>query len=301
MSQAISVSSNRPYGLRLVCRVWRIAASTVYARRKARTGASSDAATTKRGPRVAISDDDLILQVREVLAASPWVGEGHRKVHAYIKARGHVVGRTRVLAAMRNEGLLAPQRLGRAHGPKAHDGTIVPERPNQLWGADATSTWTDEGNATIFLVVDHACGDLLGVHAARCGTRFEAIETLKQAVLRVGEYSEDFFRDLELALRHDWGSQFVSKAFQAELRFLGIRSTPSFVREPQGNGCVERMVRTLKEQLLWLRRFATIDELNVALQDFLRLYNERWILERHGYLTPAQFRRKMSEAAVVAA
>ena len=298
MSKAISVSSDRPYGLRLVCRVWKIAASTVYARRK---GAAVAAAPAKRGPRAVISDDDLLAQIREVLAASPWVGEGHRKVHAYLKARGIAVGRRRVLASMRAEGLLAPQRLGHPHGPKAHDGTIIPVLPNRLWGEDATSTWTDEGNATIFLVVDHACGDLLGIRAARCGTRFEAIEALKQAVLTVGKYEEDYFREVELALRHDWGSQFISKAFQGELGFLGIRSTPSFVREPQGNGCVERMVRTLKEQLLWLRRFATIDELNEALQEFRTRYNERWILERHGYLTPAQYRRKMTEAAVVAA
>ena len=37
-----------------------------------------------------------------------------------------------------------------------------------------------------------------------------------------------------LQLRHDHGSQYVSHDFQAEIRFLGIKSSPAFVREPEG-------------------------------------------------------------------
>jgi hypothetical protein len=44
----------------------------------------------------------------------------------------------------------------------------------------------------------------------------------------------------------------ASDTFQDELRFLGIFSSPSFVRAPEGNGCAERFIRTLKEQVLWL-------------------------------------------------
>jgi putative transposase len=49
---------------------------------------------------------------------------------------------------------------------------------------------------------------------------------------------------------HDHGSQYVSDYFQAELTFLGITSSPAFVRESEGNGIAERFIRTLKEQLL---------------------------------------------------
>ncbi len=68
-----------------------------------------------------------------------------------------------------------------------------------------------------------------------------------------------------LKLRHDHGSQFVADDYQRELAFLGIESSPAFVREPEGNGCVERFIRTLKENLLWVRRFDTIEELRLAL------------------------------------
>ncbi len=61
------------------------------------------------------------------------------------------------------------------------------------------------------------------------------------------------------SLRRDHGSQFLSHAFPEELKTLGIESSPSFVRQPEGNGCVERFSRILKEQFLWLHRFRTIE------------------------------------------
>ncbi len=93
-----------------------------------------------------------------------------------------------------------------------------------------------------------------------------------------------------LRLRHDHGSQYLAADFQAEIRFLGLASSPAFVREPEGNGCAERFIRTLKENLLWVRRFATVEELRQALLGFRRRYNESWLVARHGYRTPAQVR-----------
>ena len=57
-----------------------------------------------------------------------------------------------------------------------------------------------------------------------------------------------------------------------------------------GNGCAERFIRVLKENLLWVRRFNTVEELHLALQAFRRTYNRTWIIERRGYKTPAQVR-----------
>jgi putative transposase len=128
-----------------------------------------------------------------------------------------------------------------------------------------------------------------GQRASRSGDRFQALEPVKQAVRQChGGFAKDIAAGLRL--RHDHGSQYVSHDFQAEIRFLGIESSPAFVREPEGNGCAERFIRTLKENLLWVRPFATIEELRLALIAFKRTYNQTWIIERHGYRTPAQVR-----------
>ena len=202
---------------------------------------------------------------------------------------------------MREHRLLAPTRVGRAHGPAAHDGRIIADKPDTMWGIDATSTTTiEDGNATIFAAIDHCTGECVGIHAAVIGTRFEAMEPLRQGVrASFGGYDKGIAAGL--TLRHDHGSQFISHDFQAELRLLGIVSSPSFVREPHGNGCIERFNRTLKEQLLWLRRFRDVEELRCALQAFRALFNERWIMQRHGYLTPSQVRRRFADCQSAAA
>jgi transposase InsO family protein len=193
---------------------------------------------------------------------------------------------------MREHDLLAPTRAGVPRGPIDHDGTIVTERPDQMWAIDATGCLTAEGNATVFVVIDHCTGECLGAHAARRGTRFEAIECLRQAIWATkGHYEVGIAAGT--SLRHDHGSQFISNAFQDELKTVGIESSPSFVRQPQGNGCVERFIRTLKEQLLWIRPFESVEQLNLALREFAQRFNEHWILGRLGYRTPAQHRRSL--------
>ena len=85
----------------------------------------------------------------------------------------------------------------------------------------------------------------------------------------------------------------MSDDFQNEIRFLGIVFSPA-VREPEGNGCIERFFKTLKEQLLWVRHFRSIPELVRALQDFRALYNQHWLIERLGFQSPAQARQRLA-------
>ena len=57
----------------------------------------------------------------------------------------------------------------------------------------------------------------------------------------------------------------MSNGCQAELQFLGIVFSPAFVRAPEGNGVVERFIRTRKKELLWVRTFRTVENLRHAL------------------------------------
>ncbi len=104
-----------------------------------------------------------------------------------------------------------------------------------------------------------------------------------------------------LALCHDHGSQHVSHDFQREIAFLGVGSSPAFVRAPEGNGCAERFIRTLKENLLWVRTFDTVEELRQALLEFRDTYNATWLIERHGFRPPNAVRQDQLSTAALAA
>ena len=125
------------------------------------------------------------------------------------------------------------------------------------------------GPAFVFVAVDHCTAECIGLHAAKHGTRFEALEPIRQGMReRFGGIGDGVARGLRL--RHDHGSNYLADDFQQEIAFFGIDSSPSFVREPEGNGVAERFIRTLKENLLWVRRFETIEELRLALLAFKR-------------------------------
>ena len=294
MSRVISPVTGKPYGLAAVCRVWRLARSGVYRH------LSVPPTWQRRGPLGAMSDGALRTAIEGVLAASPFHGEGHRKVWARLRYAGIRTSMRRVLRLMQQHNLLAPTRVGSPRGPRNHDGTIIPDTVDAMWGTDLTTTITGEGQAAVFVAVDHCSAECVGIHAHALATRFQALEPIRQGVRQhFGGFARAIARGL--AVRHDHGSQYMSHHFQKELAFLGIESSPAFVRTPEGNGCAERFIRTLKENLLWVRTFQTIEELRQALLAFRETYNTTWLIERHGFLTPAQFREKQLQTAAIAA
>lgn len=298
MSTTHSSSVNRPYGVVRVCRAWEIARSTFYDWRKRRT---VNAPLARRGPKPLVSDDELEQHIRAIHGALEEnhgiQGEGYRKTHARLRAQGIRTTRRRVLRVMRENALLSPTRVGKPRGPRNHDGRITTDQPDVMWGTDATRTATlEEGLAWVFAAVDHCTGEIVGIHASESGSRYEALEPVHQGVrARFGPIDKDVASGL--SLRHDHGTQYTSGAFQDQIEFLGIESSPSFVRTPEGNGVAERFFRTLKEQLLWVRDFHGIEELRLALLDFQRTYNDSWILARHSYRTPNQVRAVLTAAA----
>jgi transposase InsO family protein len=242
----------------------------------------------------------LVAEIRAVLAGSPFHGEGHRKVWARLRFQGVRTSKRRVLRLMREHGLLAPSRVGAPRGPRSHDGTIIPETVDTIWGTDLTTTITGQGQAAVFVAVDHCSAECVGIHAAQRATRFEALEPIRQGVRHsFGAFAKNIAAGL--ALRHDHGSQYMAHDFQTELAFLGIESSPAFLRAPEGNGCAERFIRTLKENLLWVRTFTTIEELRQALLAFRDTYNSIWLIERHGFRSPAVIRDQYLQPAALAA
>ena len=96
----------------------------------------------------AAPDDVLVGHIGRMLEASPFHGEGYRKAWAKLRVEGIRTSQERVRRLMREHALQAPHRVGHAHGPKAHDGTITTEAPDVMWGTDMTTTVTvSEGAA----------------------------------------------------------------------------------------------------------------------------------------------------------
>ena len=110
--------------------------STIYAQRQAAKVVPLHRA--RRRPKPKVSDADLLAAIRADLEASPFIGEGHRKVWARLRILHNIrVSKDRVCRLMRENAWLSPHRV--PHGkPSLHEGSIQTEAPNLMWGTDGT-------------------------------------------------------------------------------------------------------------------------------------------------------------------
>jgi len=285
MSATTSAATGKLYGVQRVCDAWEIPRSSFYAR-KVRLLESP--ARLKRGPKVAVSDDELLVLIREDLATSLFTGEGHRKVWGRIRfVKGIKVSRKRVLRIMREQNLLSPHRVARGRANE-HDGKIITAAPNVMWGTDGTKIFTiDDGWCWLFSAVEHWNAECVGWHVAKTGDRFAALQPLSMAVKqRFGSVAAGSARGL--TLRMDNGSQYLSDHFQNQIKFWGMSPSFAFVSQPQTNGVVERFNKTLKEQIVYGRTYRNIEELRVAVAEFMERYNQHWLVEKLGFRSPKQ-------------
>ena len=297
MRAELAESTGKAPALRLICQVLQVAPCSLYASREPRKPREQWA---KPGPKTHLGDQALVEAIRRVIRQSPFHGEGHRKVWVRLRREGVRVGRNRVLRLMRENGLLAPTRRAHVHGDKAHAGRIVEEAPNCTWGTDATRFWTEEeGWCWFFGALDHCCDDVVGWEVVKRGDRFAALEPIRQGLREhFGGVSREGARGL--VVRCDHGPQYTSDDFWGELAFCGIEVSYAYVGEPECNGIVERFLRTLKEQVLWVHRFRNLEEARRVIGEFIARYNRHWLIQRLGYRSPAQVRESflaLQEAA----
>lgn len=286
MSATVSPATGKQYGISRTCTVLAWPRSSFYFQRSPRPKPAG-----KPGPKPKWSDAEVLQFIHRDLERSPFQGEGHRKVWARLRILDGVrVGRKRLLRIMREHKLLSPYR-GRQDKPYLHEGHIITDAPNIMWGTDGTRSLTaQDGWVWLFGAVEHWNAECVGWHVSKSGNRFEALQPVALGLTEIfGGVGPDVARGL--ALRMDHGSQYLSDHFLQQNRFGGITPSFAFVSEPQTNGVVERFFRTLKEQAIYGRIFNNLEEVRAAVATFVVTYNEDWRLEKLGFLSPIEYRR----------
>jgi transposase InsO family protein len=295
----VSEATGRRYPTRTICAVLRVAPSSLYATlQRAAATAGPPPRRRRPGPKPKLSDFELLQRIRQVIADSPFLGEGHRKIHARLRLKDVHVSRKRVLRITREAGLLACRPTA---GPqKVHDGTIVTDAPNRMWGTDGARFLIGRGAdaewASLFITVDHFNFDPIGFEVSKSADRFHAFTAVEAAVReRFGRVGPGVARGV--VLRSDLGSVYTSSFFTKRVKALGLDQSYAFVREPECNGVSERFIRLIKEQCLWVEEFTDLEDARRKIAAFIERYRHGWLLERHGYRTPAQVLEQALEIA----
>ncbi len=69
---------------------------------------------------------------------------------------------------------------------------------------------------------------------------------------------------------------------------LEVEQVFTSYNNPKGNADTERMIRTMKEEIFWLREWENERELSLELDKWVEYYNMNYLHSAHGYRTPLQ-------------
>ena len=194
---------------------------------------------------------------------------------------------------MKANKLLVPQKRYRA---KRQPVSRKPRaaRPRQFWGIDMTKFIIPGlGWAYLVIVLDWFTRKVVGWRLAlRCRTE-EWQQALEEAVLQ--EFPQGV-RGRGLNLVSDNGCQPTSRSFLKLTATLEIEQIFTSFNNPKGNAETERFMRTLKEELLWLEEFASLDEAHDMVSAWLNFYNTSYLHSALGYKSPVEYEQSFGKA-----
>lgn len=238
----------------------------------------------------------VVAAIRLVAAAHPaW---GVRKVWAILRREHDLrVGKNRVYALMKAEGLLLPPDGNRLPSPR---GTVAVEEPNRLWATDLTTVYTlDDGWVGVTPTVDCGCRSALGIVVAKEQDARTLLESMRSAL--EAEFGSPEAVPDGLEWRSDHGPQFTGGDARDLCRDWKVTHTFAPIGRPTGNSVVERFIRTLKEEVLWIQDFRTVEDVRRAVEAWLPTYNARRPHQALAYQTPAERRAlKLAPLAMAA-
>ncbi|MBL9120591.1 MAG: IS3 family transposase [Phycisphaerae bacterium] len=174
----------------------------------------------------------------------------------------------KVARIMRREGWTERQRKA-GKRPRVEHRKSIAERPDERWAIDiALVQCGQDGWCAFVLVIDCCTRQVLGWELADTAKARTAERALESALL--ARFGHCRAAPKDLVIRHDNGLVFGSRRYVATVTDYGLSQEYIAPYTPEQNGLCERFIRTIKEEFVWHRRFASIDEamkLRVLLDD----------------------------------
>jgi putative transposase len=238
----------------------------------------------KHSESVAKRNQELVARIRALKSDHPFWG--YRRVWAHLRyVDGMLVNKKRVYRLMREHNLTVRpnQRLKAKRG--SGRSKPVASRPNQWWGIDMTKVITESGWVYVVIVLDWYSKKVVGHYAGIQAKSCHWLEALDMAVNRQFPQGVRYHK---LHLMSDNGSQPTSVSFMKASSNLGIHQAFTSYNNPKGNADTERMMRTLKEELLWLREWSSAGHIRRALDEWIEQYNRSYLHSALGYRPPIQ-------------
>ena len=274
--------------LKRICLHLKISRSSFYARKSEKKVKSA----------VYNPQDAIVLsQIKEIRGLHTFWG--YRRVWAWLKHREKIViSKKRTYRIMKENNLLCPKKAFRKNEAKTKSKPKA-TRPNQYWGIDMTKFMINGlGWVYLVIVLDWFTKKIVGFDLS---LRSRTSDWEKALDMALNNQFKDGVRDKGLNLISDNGSQPTSVAFMKNLSHLGINQIFTTYDNPKGNAETERMMRTIKEEVIWINDFETFEEAeNTIGKWILNDYNKLYIHSALNYKSPEEFENEFFSQRIAA-
>ena len=229
----------------------------------------------------------------DVAQRNPAYGSRRVAVALQRSSNGTRAGRHLVRGLMREMGLSIKPKRGRGLGadsrhtlrryPNLIKG-MQPERPNQVWVADITYVRVRSDFIYLAIVMDVFTRSVRGWHVSWTAGKDLTLAALRKAL----EHHP------APEIHHsDQGSQYAAKAYIKLLCGCGTQISMAATGKPNENGYAERLIRTIKEEEVYLSDYQSMAEARKQLGYFIEVvYNQHRPHSALDYQTPAEFEAK---------
>ena len=193
---------------------------------------------------------------------------GYKRITGLLQMAGWSVNAKRVQRIWRAEGLKVPKRQPKRGRLWLNDGSCIrlrPEHANHVWAYDFVSETTHDGRKLRLLtVVDEYTRECLTIRVERRMTANDVLWVLADLFLEYG---------IPEHIRSDNGPEFVAMAVREWLADLGVTTLFIEPGSPWENGYIESFDSKLRDELLNGELFSTLQEAQILIAGWRRLYN----------------------------
>ncbi len=238
-------------------------------------------------------DRELAAKVREVFIRNKRL-YGYRKMQRALEKEGIVLSEYKVRQIMRRTGLYPvsmrryrPGRyrsVGEQYAENELQQDFHAEEPGKVLTGDITYIRTNLGWAYLAAVMDLYNREIVG-YAVSMNIDTELVKrALGNAIARCGGLKGAIFHS-------DRGSQYISEGYKRMLEENGIRQSMSRGGNPYDNACTESFFATAKKECIYLKKYATIEEVKRDVYEYVELfYNRKRMHSALGYMSPVEYR-----------
>ena len=243
--------------------------------------------------KIKAKNKELLAQIQQLKAEHPFWG--YRRIWAYLKYRqGLIINRKRIYRLLKDNGLLVTPntKLKATRGKYPYKSKPKAVRINQYWGIDMTKVLLESfGWLYLVVVLDWYSKKIVGYSLKLRSRANDWIEALNNAINN--QFPQGILsKDQTLFLISDNGSQPTSSKFMQACSVLEIKQIFTCYNNPKGNADTERVIRTIKEDLIWIKEWKTPFDLEEDLKSWIIRYNTDYPHSSLSYKTPSQFEKE---------